>query len=105
QRVSGKLNNCSTAIVSARGLVITSYHCVAPYLAADGKEFVPQSHDTELPITDLELLLPQQTQDVTVTINRELSAEATPLRRSAKLQQLKTGMESDCEQQSGYRFV
>mgnify|MGYP006190125089 CR=1 FL=1 len=104
QRVSGKLNNCSTAFVSATGLLITSYHCVAPYLAAsDGKEFVAQRHDTELPITDLELLLPQQTQDVTVTINRELSAEATPLLRSAKLQQLKTGMESDCEQQSGYR--
>lgn len=104
QRTSGKLGNCSTAFVSATGLLITSYHCVAPYLGAtDGKEFVAQSHDSELPITDLELLLPQQTQDVTVTINRELSAEATPLLRSAKLQQLKTGMESDCEQQSGYR--
>ena len=77
--------------MSATGLLITSYHCVAPYLGAtDGKEFVAQSHDSELPITDLELLLPQQTQDVTVTINRELNSEPTPQQRSVKLQQLKT---------------
>jgi len=104
QQVSGKLNNCSTAFVSATGLLITSYHCVAPYLTvADGKEFVAQSHDSELPIADLELLLPQQTQDVTVTINRELNTEPTPQLRNAKLQQLKTAMISHCQQQSEYR--
>lgn len=104
QRIVGKMGNCSTAFVSATGLLITSHHCVAPYLTTtDNKEFVAQNHDAELPITDLELLLPLQTQDVTVTINRELNTEATPQQRSAKLQQLEAAMISDCQQQSGYR--
>ncbi|HEX5792531.1 MAG TPA: S46 family peptidase, partial [Rheinheimera sp.] len=101
QQLTGRIGDCSTAFVSENGLLLTSDHCIAAYLGGTAETaFVPGSDSDELPIPGLELYLLQHTQDVTVTINRQLSAETTVKARSDKLQQLKTALVTDCQQQS-----
>lgn len=104
QRVSGKINDCSTAFVSPNGLLMTSYHCIAPHLSTkDSVEFISQKNSDDMPIPGLELYLPQQSQDVTVAINRELSSETSVELRNNKLSALKQKLLNDCAQQGRFK--
>ncbi|MEH8021874.1 S46 family peptidase [Rheinheimera metallidurans] len=100
QAVTGRIDNCSTAFVSKTGLLLTSYHCVAAYLNAPTGTKLISSNDVEQPIPNLQLHLLQQSQDVTVAINRQLNTESSVQARNIKFQQLKVELLTNCAQQS-----
>lgn len=94
----GKIDNCTAAFVSAQGLLLTSYRCIAPYLS--GVTLSSQTTaDAELPIPGLQLHLPVQTQDVTVTINRQLNSDDPKQDRAARFDAIKEQLLRDCRQQ------
>jgi hypothetical protein len=103
-----KVGDCSAAFVSAKGLLLTSYHCVEQAIsqlqpAMPASSFTALTADTEITLPDLAVALTRQQQDVTALLNRQLNLELNPQQRSEKLQQLSRQLVSECQRQSGYR--
>ncbi|MGP9800368.1 S46 family peptidase [Rheinheimera sp. NSM] len=103
-----QVGDCSAAFVSANGLLLTSYHCLAQKLdslqpAMSDSGFTALTPETELPLTGLGIAMMRQQQDVTLLLNRQLSQPLSPQQRSEKLQQLSRQLVSECQRQSGYR--
>jgi hypothetical protein len=103
-QVVARIGNCSAAFVSARGLLITSAHCIDAFLQQPAQDIAPSdSRTAELPLPGLQLDLLQQTQDVTVSINRQLSSARTEQQRTEKLQLIRQQLLANCQQQSTFR--
>lgn len=103
-----RLNNCSAAFVSASGLLLTNYACVADSLKQAGvnaaqQDFTAAVAADEIPLPGIEALLIQQIQNVTVQLNRQLETSLSAGERATALQQLKQKMVDECQQRSNYR--
>jgi hypothetical protein len=102
-----RLNNCSAAFVSASGLLLTNYACVASSLQQAGfsalqQDFTAANPAAEIALPGVRALLTQQVQNVTVQINRQLDASASATERAIALQQLSQKMVDECQQRSNY---
>lgn len=102
-----RLNNCSAAFVSASGLLLTNYACVASSLQQAGfsalqQDFTAANPAAEIALPGVRALLTQQVQNVTVQINRQLDASASASERAIALQQLSQKMVDECQQRSNY---
>jgi len=97
---TARVGDCSGAFVSASGLFITSAHCIAPYLPKPEAAFVASTRQDEMPLRSLQLALLQHSEDVTIAVNRQLSAETSVAARAAKLDQVKQQLLADCRQQN-----
>ncbi|PKM20875.1 MAG: hypothetical protein CVV11_05185 [Gammaproteobacteria bacterium HGW-Gammaproteobacteria-15] len=102
-----RLNNCSAAFVSASGLLLTNYACVANSLQHIGfstpqQEFSAANTADEIPLPGVRALLIQQVQNVTVQLNRQLDASASASERAIALQRLSQKMVDECQQRSNY---
>ncbi|WNO61941.1 S46 family peptidase [Rheinheimera sp. MMS21-TC3] len=101
-----QVGDCSGALVSNQGLVLTNYDCIASKINENShlltaENFVATSSDTELVLDDLQLKIPQQVEDVTLIINRQLDVELSAQQRQQKIQQISEQLINQCEQQSG----
>ena len=102
-----RLNNCSAAFVSASGLLLSNYACVASSLQQAGfsalqQDFTAANPAAEIALPGVRALLTQQVQNVTVQINRQLDASASASERAIALQQLSQKMVDECQQRSNY---
>jgi hypothetical protein len=104
QAATVRLNGCSGAFISATGLLITSHHCIEPYLQLNNDSaFVAENFASEQPVSALTLDVLQQVQDVTVVVNRQLNMALTEQARNDKLQDVSAQLLAACEQGTMYR--
>jgi hypothetical protein len=97
---TARIADCSGAFVSANGLFLTSAHCITQYLLQHSTGFAADTQAQEYPLGDLQLDLLQQSDDVTIAVHRQLSAETSELARAAKLAEVTQQLLADCQQQS-----
>jgi hypothetical protein len=105
QHSTVQVNNCSGGLVSKQGLVLTNYSCLANTLAVSRSPlttegFVASGYEVERPLVGSRISIPQQVEDVTLVINRQLDAQLAPEQRLQQLQQLTEQLIVDCEQRS-----
>lgn len=103
-----RLNNCSAAFVSASGLLLTNYACVADSLQQAGfdaaeQDFTAANSAAEIVLPGVEALVTQQVQNVTVQLNRQLDASASASERALALQQLSQKLVEECQQRGTYQ--
>ncbi|MGI5309360.1 S46 family peptidase [Rheinheimera sp. WS51] len=104
-QASVKVNNCSGVFISKRGLVLTNYNCIADKIGLTVSEHLSSdltglSPDSELPLTDVQLTIPQQTEDVTLIIKRQLDSSLSAVQQQFLLQQLTKQLVTECEQET-----
>ncbi|OEY70463.1 hypothetical protein BI198_13470 [Rheinheimera salexigens] len=108
-----KVNNCSGALVAKHGLVLTSNNCIADKIAQSAAlsveglvandNFAAIDANKELPLQGVKITIPQQVDDVTLVIKRQLDSQLTPQQRLIKLQQLTEPLLQQCELQTKLR--
>ena len=92
-----RIGECSGAFISSTGLFITSAHCVKAYLPKSDQLIATARLRDEIPLPGLQLDILQRRDDVTITINRQLSSSVSVNDRAAKLEQIKTEMIRQCQ--------
>lgn len=101
-----QVGDCSGALVSKQGLVLTNYTCLADKIRQftdllTAESFAAISFDKELVLADLQMRIPQQVEDVTLIINRQLDVELSAQQRQKRIQQISEQLIKQCEQQVG----
>lgn len=102
-----RINNCSAAVVSASGLLLTNYACVASSLQQASLNSLPQDFTAanaadEIVLPDVKALITRQVQNVTVQINRQLDTSSGASAWALSLERLSQKMVEECQQHSNY---
>ena len=95
-----RVGKCTAAFVSDDGLLLTSARCIAPYLTQPlDHTFAASTPQEEIPLNGLTAFYYTESQDVTVSINRQLNDAGTALARAQQLAQIEREYVSRCQQQ------
>ena len=98
-----RVGDCSGAFISSSGLFITSAHCISGYLPKTDQLIAAARLRDEIPLPGLELDILRQRDDVTISINRQLSSAVSIKDRAVKLEQIKADLISDCQAKGSNR--
>ena len=92
-----RIGECSGTFISSTGLFITSAHCIKAYLPKSDQLIAAARLRDEIPLPGLQLDILQRRDDVTITINRQLSSSVSVNDRAGKLEQVKAEMIRQCQ--------
>lgn len=99
----GRVGDCSASFVSPRGLVLTSFACVAPYLP-EGKgsddpfrSFLATTEQQEVPIPGLRVSVFRGYEDVTTVMAPIVKRPGSPEDRLAAVERKQKSLVAQCE--------
>jgi hypothetical protein len=102
---------CTGEIVSDKGLILTNHHCGYDAIAESSSPehnylddgFWAKDHSQEIPIPGLHATFIIRIEDVSATINENLSASMTEDERAAKIKEISKTLIADAEKGTEYK--
>jgi len=99
------LNGCSSAIISAQGLLVTNYHCALPLIQQHSsaeqdlisRGFLAVRRDDELPCEGTRMTLPHRLHDVTVEMTTAVAGGSNDLSAYRALERKSKELVAACE--------